>query len=298
MKYLRLSYLLVLLALVGLPIGHAQIFIPPINVIPKAPTGYTGPGDVVASATGWWGLRAYSSATRGTNAANVCIPADATCADLVTDATTGALIVPTIGGSSCGVVTCTVKTLYDQSGNGNNLTNATIANRPVLNTTASPSGAGPGMVFTAASSQRLSNTVFTFVPQPASLIAVAKSVNNSAQQGLFSASSSQPQLSFRNPGDNTAFIFAGTVLSRAATDGSFHTLVGVANGASSSISVDGATTSGAGGAGVNAQVFLGNDGGAGNYFNGTAQEAGAWASAFSAGNISGMDSNQRTFWGF
>src|SRR4051812_24758284 len=36
------------------------------NVVPSA--SYVGPGDIVAGATGWWGLRAYTAASIGANA--------------------------------------------------------------------------------------------------------------------------------------------------------------------------------------------------------------------------------------
>ncbi len=62
---------------------------------------YTGPGNVASGATAWWGLRAYTSATRGNALINACNVADAACADLSSDATSGALTIPTIGGTAC-----------------------------------------------------------------------------------------------------------------------------------------------------------------------------------------------------
>jgi hypothetical protein len=56
-----------------------------------ASASFTGLGDIVPGAIGYWGLRAYSSATRGTAAVRISRP-DTTQTDLLTDATTGALI--------------------------------------------------------------------------------------------------------------------------------------------------------------------------------------------------------------
>jgi hypothetical protein len=97
-----------------------------------AAAGYSGPGDVKTFAV-WWGTYAYSAAKRGTKALNVCNVSDVACADVNSDATTGLVPDPTIGGVLCGttvgVNVCTIKTWYDQTGNGFDEVQATIANR-------------------------------------------------------------------------------------------------------------------------------------------------------------------------
>lgn len=84
---------------------------------------YVGPGDVVSGAKAWYGLRAYSSATRGTKAVNVCNSTggvSGVCADMFTDATTGALVPQVIGGITCpGTTDCTIAIWYDQTAGGN-----------------------------------------------------------------------------------------------------------------------------------------------------------------------------------
>lgn len=83
-----------------------------------AAVAYQGPGDI-KSYVAWWGLSAYSSAARGSNAVNVCdVATGAVCANWVTDATTGALVPTTIGGSACNVIACEAATLYDQTAGG------------------------------------------------------------------------------------------------------------------------------------------------------------------------------------
>src|SRR5665213_385939 len=77
---------------------------------------YTGPGDVVGSATAWWGLRAYSAATIGGNVVDIKRASDNTTQTFVS-LTTGALDVASIATfltSTTGVVT----KLYDQTGHG------------------------------------------------------------------------------------------------------------------------------------------------------------------------------------
>src|SRR5216684_5005777 len=82
----------------------------------KSGVAFVGSGDIVGGWQVWYGLRAFSAAKRGTKAINVCNVSDVACADFLTDATTGALVVTTVGGSDCSVVVCIIKTLYDQSG--------------------------------------------------------------------------------------------------------------------------------------------------------------------------------------
>jgi len=78
------------------PMSHAGLGAPAVV------GGYTGPGDVVSGAAAWYGVRAYSAATRGNPALNLCNVNDATCSDVSTDASTGNLSFGgTIGGQSC-----------------------------------------------------------------------------------------------------------------------------------------------------------------------------------------------------
>lgn len=95
--------------------------------------GYQGPGDVQSSWKVWVGLRAFTCATAGTKSINACTPSDATCQDINTLANgkldEGAL--DTLGCNNSTTI-CTAKTGYDKSGNGIDITNATIANRPTI----------------------------------------------------------------------------------------------------------------------------------------------------------------------
>src|SRR5216684_2329881 len=66
--------------------------------LPLAKSGaavYTGPGDVYGTAIAWWGLRAFSTADRGSRLINICDPSNVTCADWSSSASTGLLVVGT-----------------------------------------------------------------------------------------------------------------------------------------------------------------------------------------------------------
>lgn len=266
---------------------------------------YTGPGDVVSGAKAWWGLRAYNSAKRGTAAVNVCIPLDATCADLSTDATTGALVIGTIGGSSCSVVTCTVKTFYDQSGalycSGSvacDLTQATIANRPVLTvscaTTSKPCltwAAGQGFTAVAAI-----GTAFT---QPYSAMVVMQRTGafTSSATGVGIGAAGQVQLGLLNSA-NTAFTFANAVNSTAASDSTWHVLQGVFSSlGTGNTSVDAASHVASNGSATGSGLSFCMAFGCANGVVGLIDEGGWWQ-ADNTTNFGALNTNAKTYWGF
>jgi hypothetical protein len=108
---------------------------PIVNFGPLRSSGYQGPGDKVSGAFVWYGLRAYSAATRGNKAINVCLTGGASCTDTVINATTGALTITTVGGSSCASVTCYIEKIYDQTG-GTNCSSASCDLTAIANGTA------------------------------------------------------------------------------------------------------------------------------------------------------------------
>src|SRR5262245_43487648 len=89
---------------------------------------YTGPGDIVSSARGWWGLRAYSNAVIGSNVVRLRRSSDSAEQNFTT-LSTGALdeasITSFAGGSNLFVVT-----LFDQSGNAKDCTQSSASAQP------------------------------------------------------------------------------------------------------------------------------------------------------------------------
>lgn len=262
-----------------------------------APPAYSGPGDVVSSALMWWGLRAYSAATKGNVAINVCNVADVACADLSTDATSGALTISTIGGSSCAIVSCTIKTLYDQTGNGYDLTQATIANRPVL--TINCIGSLPCMTGNGTSTAIANTTNLGGVTPITHSVVAERTGNTSADNTIISSNGGLIQGLFDNTADNVEIYQGGTLPTAPATDNAFHALQYVYNSASSVISVDGSATNVDTGvsnvAATNQSMFSVT---AANFCACKITEAGLWGSAFDGTQQSNMSSNQHSYWGF
>jgi hypothetical protein len=269
-----------------------------------ASSAYSGPGDIV-SATMWYGLRAYSSAKVGTKIANICNAADANCAD-INSLSNGDFDAATAQGSplNCGGVggTCTIKTLYDQSGalactgsTACDVTQATILSRPTISF--SCLGSKVCAVFVAASSMVLKKTssVPTFSqPFSFSIVAVRTGTVTSYNEILVS-SGGGPE--FGNSANQLGAYF-GAHANVSAADSTWHAEGALANGASSAFYIDGtnhAVSAGSTGFGTTINIGLSSGGALG--LDGKFEEGGFWSSDISA-NFSALNSNQHTYWGF
>src|ERR1035437_3647427 len=80
---------------------QGQILTPILESPPQAAT-YTGPLNLTGTGTNivaCFSIRACSAALRGTKAIRACDASDVHCADVLSDATTGALVIPTANPS-------------------------------------------------------------------------------------------------------------------------------------------------------------------------------------------------------
>lgn len=287
-----LLFLLILLA----PLDGQQFLLTGAGKATATVAVYTGPGDIVSSALVWYGLRAYSTADRGNKLINVCNVADVACADLSSDATTGSLVVTTIGGSSCSVIACTVKILYDRSGNAVDLTQAAPARRYILTAncigtqwcmTTPTSDPFNGYQSAGSLTQAQPNTVSFVANRTADFTNYSVVFGNNVN-GAYAGFGSTNEVVLSAPS-------AGIV---TAADSAFHAVQGVTNGASSILYVDGSSNSISLGTQTYSSTFWVGNNTLNANFQGKLCEVGFWGSGFSGGNQSSMDSNQRTYWGF
>lgn len=268
---------------------------------------FTGPGDVISGAAVGYSFRAWASAVRGNNVVQVCNSGDAACVNMVSHATTGDLVITTVGGTDCSVSTCTVKTLYDQSGAlrcsgaACDAAQATEALRPIFKT--SCSGSKPCMQCTASSSQRLISA-----SQSASAIANTFTVMFGGQRNgaftslgtMMGAAGGNMQLGY-NSATNQAFIFNGsTVVPGTASDSVYHSIAGLYTGsASAAVYVDGSSvaTGNAGGSSISGAFGVCNESASGNLATGFFLEGGVWSGNQSA-SLGTLSTNQHSYWGF
>jgi hypothetical protein len=275
----------------------------PAVYVPAASSGssYVGPGDVVSGWVFWGGMRAFSGATAGTKALNICNPTP-TCQDINTLAN-GQLDEATITsalGCNNSTTVCTVQTVYDKVGTAN-ITNATIANRPTLvrnciNTTLSC------MNFASASSQILSASS-PIVGVPYSATAVANQTSNAGfDSAAFATSGSEISIDFH--ATNVVVIACGGATGGlTVADGSFHAIQETCNSGAGGgvLAVDGASNSATvtpsstiTGASLGFSVVPSGF----RNFNGKVVEGGLLSIALSGGQMTSLNSNQHTYWGF
>jgi hypothetical protein len=267
--------------------------------------GYTGPGDVVSGWAFWGGLRAFSAATAGTKAANICNAGDANCADVNTLAN-GNFDVTTAQGAplNCGGTggTCTVKTLYDKSLGSGDLTNATVANRPTLGFSCAGLSAGRPCLAYSVSAFMTSGAAPT-IAQPMTLVAAGLQTSNPGNRFVMIGDNGTVTAVFFGSAAGAGEVVGNNIsASSALAFSSWGAIQGVASGASSSVTINGATTANAGGGTTGIPGFnltsgtqlSGNTPG----FVGDIAEIGIATTAFSAGTLSSMNSNIRAYWGF
>lgn len=297
-----------------------------------AASGFSGPLDVVGSATACYSLRACSIAAKGTKAINLCDHLGANCADISTNASTGKLNAPgTLGSDNCtSLTTCVIKIWYDQSGAlacssaACDASQATVANMPTL--TFSCINSLPCAVFNGSTDALASPTGF---PGTASGGTISYS-NVSIRTGNFTlagvlmtaaSSGGTIQLNYRQLASSVQMFnsTSGQFISNI-TDSNYHVLQGVFNGASSVLFCGGSAGTSCSVAGVSnaispgtlgdtpgsAAIFcLGNNasGGLSNctgtaFFTGQMTEAIAYnGTVFNGTQLTNMTANQYGFWG-
>lgn len=209
---------------------------------------FQGVGDIVSGWTTYYGMWAYSAATRGNPLLNVCNSTggvDVLCADLSSDPTTGLLDAGIIGGITCPGANCTVKTAYDLSGANKcssapcNETQATIASRPTLS--ASCVGGIPCMVCNG--SQSLVNSIYALgVPQTISAVTMRTGAFTSF--GGIIGWNAFPSMLFSNAANQIDWVSKGGADNKiTAADSAFHAVQGTSDGTNGIVYVDGASNS-------------------------------------------------------
>jgi hypothetical protein len=266
-----------------------------------APT-YAGPGDVMGTATAWHGLRCYSAANASTNAIRIRRASDNTETNV---ALTASCNLTDVSGTFCSGTTCFVKTMYDQTGNGNDLTQATNSKQPQLSF--SCIGSKPCMLFVLANSTILESSTLPTVSQPMTLSSVdRRDVNPSAFTSIYGATSSpessdRPIHGYTNT-SGIAFCYAGSLGSQSSTasDSVWHSLQTVFNGASSIIGSDSSintTDCGTGAFTGTSKLGFGGETITPQYMDGKGVEAGLWPRGYSASGLTALCRNQQSYWG-
>lgn len=266
----------------------------PTWTVTPAPPPYFGPGDIVGGATQWFGLRAYRSATIGTNAIRLRRDNDNTEQNFVT-ITGGGLDLTSITAFK-GAANLFVRTLYDQTGNGYDIGNATAATQPafILNAL----GTLPAIYFNVANNSLFTAASLSPLPFPTAVSTVFNTSGSGAPATTYAAGS----LGFLAIGTGTnSMQWFAPALTSATTFGQWY---------AAQVNYQGnVTTSDARTNGVDVTAtltaenrwggtILGNSG-FGTYYFGYGMEFGIWTNvAFSGAQEAALETNQRTYYGF
>jgi hypothetical protein len=308
---------------------YATYLTPQVNAIlasQSPPTPYVGPGDIVSGANVFYGVRAYNAAYAAANGKllNIVRSSDSHACDVLATPFGGMGVTASCGTggdngqsaySFCLGATCSVATLYDQSGalacggSACDLTQATSALQPPLQFYCS--GAQPcigpwgiGRVMSRASSPTQGQP-FTF-SQVYELSASNLCSNNFCSFLVSDAAGNYVGSVYDTSGGLDTFsLEANPISSRACSSflarGVFHASQGVFNGNASTGFTDGSASScasGVGTAGMANSLLIGADGFGDDLANALMSEIGAWPGAFNGTQQSAMNTNQHSFYGF
>lgn len=294
--------------------ASAQMLLLGVSKQAAAGGGYTGPGDIVASATAWWGLRAYSAAKAAATVAAVNLRRSSdsrTCDIKVTTAgdldtiTSGCSIGGDNGSTAstwCAVSagSCFVTKMYDQTagaacGGSCDVLQATAGNQPAF--VFSCLGSHPCIQNTTGS--MLLQSAANFTPNASATVSLSAVADRSVGTGNpgFILDNASNRITGHNTVANS-WQLAGTSgnLFGAANDAAWHAANGLISGASSVLNVDGTETS----ATVTASTAAGRMQVSGGLTSNTTllTEVGAWDNiSFSGGNRTSLCHNQFTYWG-
>jgi|HubBroStandDraft_4_1064222.scaffolds.fasta_scaffold00027_5 hypothetical protein len=245
--------LLVATLLLGIVGAHAQsdLLLMGVGTAPKSgtPAGFQGPGDITSGAI------AFYSAGRAYNAAYAAAQSPLT--DIVDTATglatctikvgtngfanvsavvcpTGAPVVSVTTFCTVTHIGCSIAKLYDQTGNGNHVVQATLANMPGLTLSAQNGlpcavGTGAGYLVSAGNiTQAVPYTVTAVGERTNNVTTAQRIITNGANIGRHTWT----------PAANTVAYDATTAVSLTAADGAFHAMLGITSASAPLFAVD------------------------------------------------------------
>jgi hypothetical protein len=189
---------------------------------------------------------------------------------------------------------------YDQSGNGNHVSQSTAANQPQLLPFAFNSGTLPALLGSRSNPVQLLGNIPS-LNQPYSMTAVAQNIggNTSEYTYMVTGTSATAFGSCIEIFSNNFSMAAASRVNIAAADGNPHAIQGIFNGSSSIGLVDGNVTSslspGTGTTGTFIEIM--GRGPSGQSMSGYFVETGLWPSGFSSAQYGGLHSNMSTYWG-
>lgn len=299
MKFLRIAFAwMFFCAPTFAQVGQIPTYVQP------APTlgSYQGPGDAVAGVVSFGSCaRAFTAAYAASNGSacdlvDSAAPTTVICplkflttgfVDLASASCTGG-VTPAVKCAAATGGVCNISKIYDQAGGlASGWVNVTASTQ--LKLTFSSLNGLPGMTGTNAAASNALSTSTISQAAPYSVIAVYVRTALVANAAVVTFNANGFQMTTATANLATYKGASGNIVTVAATDSVYHAVQGVQNGASSSISADGATNTGA----VTNNAISGTSiiarAPSTASLDGTIMEVGLWAGTIST---SAMNSNQ------
>lgn len=181
--------------------------------------------------------------------------------------------------------------VYDQTG-ASDAVQATTSLQPLLVPRGGPNGVLPAMWFNGSNNNVPSS--ITAVTQTVSW--VANSNNGVGSVGPVFAVGGTTSGHYNG---GNAFLFAGSIQTASATNGVYHSVGGVYNGAASIINVDGTSTTVNPGTSGTVAETIGADPGSGQFFNNFICEIFVWSTVkMTIPQLNTINTNKHAYWGF
>lgn len=280
---------------------HAQMVVPLLlKGRAVAVGGYTGPGDLKTYVM-WYGSYALSAVKRGTNAYNICNFANSACVDAVSDASTGIVANPSPGGVVCGISegvdVCSVKSQYDQTGNGWTATQNSLTNRATWLPNCGGLSAGIACLVSNTNTWYATANVTQAQPLTATFVA-RRNASTSAGTTIIGTGVKVGAGFFG--ANNDAYCYAGNGLDVTASDATWHGVGCAINDTSSNITVDVTNTAGTTGTtGISAEpVTLFNNNVQTEPYQGRVASVGIAAGAFTTTELAAANAASKTILGY
>lgn len=274
--------------------------------------GYIGPGDVLAGTTvyAYYANRAYSAATCGAPLWKVCQSASpTTCVDWSSSASTGAMVVTTVGGTDCtaALTNCAIDREYDISGandcSGSPCPKIYVTRpNPAFGTTDCPGIVGPCINGGAITNITSTSAAGGTHAQPVTISVVYKQ-NVATRVSCIGYSNAAGTNYATGSLANTGVLYAGTASPYTIADSAWHSVQAYFSAGNSLININGG--------GDSATAAAGSAGFSGGYGTGfavacpfdfqTMTESGFLGDTGASGSPAvrnALGANQKTFGGF
>lgn len=262
--------------------------------------GYTGVGDIASGWLAWFGMRAYNAAyATGSHAAMDIVDQAGANTLTVNILSTGALDVASISAwvTAHTVTTILVTKLYDQTGNGFHLTQATVGAMPTLLLAQTIGSGSFPLMLLANGQQMLSATAPTYGTTP-SFSAVLNATPVGGFTTVFGTNTGNAGGIWTTAASHVVELYSGTAATAPLTAGTWGAVQGMYNGASSSLYVNGTSTGSLSPGTFNETGVLAFGGALGGFkWGGKITEMGVIAGNLSGGNQSGVNGNQTAYYG-